>query len=378
MNFNIHLINKEYYNFKEKNIPLKIFNYNSLLEILNFYKKFYCINVIGKSINGKKIFKISWGNGSKKIIIWSQMHGNETTGTKSLFDILNFFRKKNDLCSFLEKNISITFIPMLNPDGAEVFQRNNFLNIDLNRDARSLQSPEIKVLFNQVKNIKPNILFNLHDQRSIYNIENTNKPSVLSFLSPSENINKDITENRKICMGIISYIEKEIKKILPKKIGRYSDDFYPTATGDCFQQMGYPCVLFEAGYDNNDLYKEKSRKYNTLAIITGLYFFAIKNNLSKNYKNYFSIPNNGKQLLDIIYRNVKVVKNNFELIIDVGIVIQEKYNYNKKDIDFINIITNIGDLIEFYGRKEIDLKCKEYFNGKNFSYLKIGKEFKLN
>ena len=77
--------------------------------------------ILGYSVNQIPIYKISIGNGSKKIMIWSQMHGNESTGTKALFDVFNFLSDPKELLHIADsilENCSLIFIPILNPDGS--------------------------------------------------------------------------------------------------------------------------------------------------------------------------------------------------------------------------------------------------------------------
>lgn len=47
-------------------------------------------SVVGHSVENKIIYKIEIGNGKTKVFMWSQMHGNESTTTKALFDFINF------------------------------------------------------------------------------------------------------------------------------------------------------------------------------------------------------------------------------------------------------------------------------------------------
>ena len=75
---------------------------------------------LGTSVKGTAINLYRVGKGNKKILMWSQMHGNESTATKALFDVLNELKTAD----FLSK-LSVYCIPMLNPDGAEVFTRVN-------------------------------------------------------------------------------------------------------------------------------------------------------------------------------------------------------------------------------------------------------------
>ncbi|MDH3004192.1 MAG: peptidase M14, partial [Flavobacteriia bacterium] len=164
----------------------------------------------------------------------------------------------------------------------------------------------------------------------------THNPAVLSFLAPSEDKKRAITDSRKKTMNIINFIEKNLKIILPGMIGRYYDKFYPTATGDNLQRMGYPCVLFEAGYYLNDLKKIKVRKYNAIAILAGLFYLANEENIEQDYRYYFSIPENSKNIIDLIYKNVKIRKKGMEFYVDIGIMYEEKYNIYTKFHSFFS------------------------------------------
>ena len=46
--------------------------------------------IVGKSVLGEPIYKLQFGIGKTKILMWSQMHGNESTTTKALFHLLYF------------------------------------------------------------------------------------------------------------------------------------------------------------------------------------------------------------------------------------------------------------------------------------------------
>ncbi|WP_185852132.1 M14 family zinc carboxypeptidase [Blattabacterium cuenoti] len=388
--FDIISLFQNYESFKDSSVgSTKIFRYSDLLKVMNKYKDICTIVPIGLSIEKRKIFKIKWGIGKIKILIWSQMHGNETTGTKSMFDIFYFFlRKKNcDLVKFFKKNLTILFIPMLNPDGSEIFQRRNAVNIDLNRDAICLQSPEIQILFQEIKENKPNILFNLHDQRSIYNVGYKSfNPAILSFLSPSVSMEKDIYSiSRKKSMGIINFMVKELHKILPDigSIGRFSDELYPTATGDRLQKLGYPCVLIESGNYPKDFQKKIIRKYTALSILAGIYFISYKGYkgeyLEKNYKSYFSIPENKNILLDKIYRKIQIHKNKNKFLVDIGLMNFEKFDLMKRNITIFTKIVDIGDLSNFFTYEEFIVTGNKFYGekGKNFPEIGDLENFKI-
>ena len=44
------------------------------------------LDVLGKSLEGREIFHLSLGSGKTKVLLWSQMHGDESTATMALFD----------------------------------------------------------------------------------------------------------------------------------------------------------------------------------------------------------------------------------------------------------------------------------------------------
>lgn len=60
----------------------------------------------------------------------------------------------------------------------------------------SKESTEIHVLLDQVEKGNYQTLFNLHDQRTIFNVGQTAKPATLSFLAPSYNVEEDVNEVR--------------------------------------------------------------------------------------------------------------------------------------------------------------------------------------
>ncbi len=317
--------------------------------------------IIGYSENGIPIYKISIGTGNTKVLSWSQMHGNESTGTKALFDLFNFFVSDDSqaiaITNQILSNCTLEFIVLLNPDGAINFTRENAHNIDLNRDAVDRAAIESRLLRKTLDHFKPKFCFNLHDQRSIFNVEGTSNPATISFLAPSEDIDRTITKGRKETMTVIEAMNDLLQQVIPNQVGRYTDEFYPTATGDNFQKLGYNTILIEAGHYKDDYDREKTRKYNFYALLKGLYFIATTNKYT-NYKQYFKIPNNDKQFLDIIYKDLKVVKNNVIHIEDVGI--QYKFKVKNDKLIKYKCIETSGELSNFYTYNLINAENLDY------------------
>jgi hypothetical protein len=291
--------------FKDKKETSLFGKWIRFTDIKNLFKKYEAIfevTQIGTSEKETPIYKLKIGVGEKKILIWSQMHGNESTGTKALFDLFNCFltTSENEVKTILEA-CTLVFIPMLNPDGAEAYTRVNGNNIDLNRDAVDKKAKESQLLRGVLEDFHPNFCFNLHDQRTIFNVENTKNPATISFLAPSEEETRALTKGRIATMNVIVAMNALLQQIIPNAVGRYTDAFYPTATGDNFQKLGYNTVLIESGHYPEDYVREVSRKYTFYAIFQGLYHIAKTTDFT-TYKDYFSIPNNDKVFYDIIHR----------------------------------------------------------------------------
>ena len=178
------------------------------------------VQIIGKSVLGKPIYKYELGTGKKKVLLWSQMHGNESTTTKALFDFLNLLNSNSGFAKNLLSEFTFCCLPMLNPDGALLYTRENANNIDLNRDAQNLTQPESKLLRNTFEDFKPHYCYNLHDQRTIYGVGIENiKPATVSFLAPAYNENRDINEGRAKAIKVIVAMNNILQKFIPNQVG---------------------------------------------------------------------------------------------------------------------------------------------------------------
>ncbi len=344
-------------NFQSKLVGRRIL-FDDISPLIDNLDKIFQRDIVGFSVNQIPIYKISIGNGSKRIMIWSQMHGNESTGTKALFDLFNFFSNPKELSHFADtilENCSLIFIPILNPDGSINFTRENAETIDLNRDAVDLKAIESRILRTILDEFQPQFCFNLHDQRSIFNVENTHNPAILSFLAPSEEKTRKVTQGRKETMSVIVSMNDLLQQEIPNCIGRYTDEFYPTATGDNFQKLGHNTILIEAGHFPNDYQREITRKLNFYALLQGIYTISVENQY-RNWKHYFNIPNNDKKFFDIIYRNTKIIENGKDQITNIGIVFKYKIE-NDKLIQYEEYEKK-GDLTSYFGHIEIDLNNK--------------------
>jgi len=289
-------------NQKETSLHGKWIRHQDIQSLFSKYETKFDVSLLGFSEQERPIYQLKIGKGSKKILLWSQMHGNESTGTRALFDLFNCFVNNESLIfSKILEECTLIFIPMLNPDGAEVYTRVNANNVDLNRDAVAKVAKESNLLRNLLESFNPKFCFNLHDQRTIFNVEGTKNPATISFLAPSEEVTRKLTKGRIETMDVIVAMNLMLQNTIPNFVGRYTDEFYPTATGDNFQKLGHNTILIESGHYTSDYNREETRKYTFFAILQGLHHIANTNKF-QNYESYFNIPNNDKLFYDVIHR----------------------------------------------------------------------------
>lgn len=352
----LQLFDTNYEEIRVSGFESRYLPFSRLKTYLN--EKFPDKTSLGKSFLGNDIFHLKIGKGKRNVLAWSQMHGNESTGTRAMFDVLEFLQLKNDWCESVINDFTFHFIPMLNPDGATLYTRRNAFGVDLNRDFIKESSPEIRILKEFVKNNDFEYMFNLHDQRTIFNTENQPETATLSFLAPSADIQRSMTDTRRKVMSVISHMNSHLQKYVPGKIGRFSDEFYPNSTGDNFTKMEIPTILFEAGHYPNDYRRDHTRRYNALAILLAL--DAIKQDKNFGTEGYFDIPQNGKMFLDVVLRNVLVKSSDSESVVDIGIYFQEVLNLHTHEIEFCAVIEEIGDLSNYFGHIDVDKQGKVF------------------
>src|SRR6185503_7863022 len=204
---------------------------------------------VGASLEGRSINMISAGSGPYRVMLWSQMHGDEPTATAALFDVFDYFQRHrgDPVVERILSSLTLYVIPMLNPDGAERFQRRNAQGIDVNRDALSLQTPEGQILKSLRDRFNPRVGFNLHNQAWSTSVGDPPKPASISLLSVAYDTPRSENAGRKLTKKICAVIRDALEPFASGQIGRYDDEFEVRAFGDNLTLWGTPVVLIEAG-----------------------------------------------------------------------------------------------------------------------------------
>ncbi|HRN27962.1 MAG TPA: M14 family metallopeptidase, partial [Ignavibacteriaceae bacterium] len=373
--FEQHLY-QSYDRYKESSLTHKRFKHSDILPLINKLKSKdgFKVKVVGKSVEGRELNLITIGKGKIKVYMWSQMHGDEPTATAALFDIFNFINapENKDFCDALFERVTLYFLPMVNPDGAERFKRRNFYDIDLNRDASRLQCPEAIILKSVFDSLKADFGFNLHDQSHRYSVGNSFRTASISFLAPAFNYAKDFNGVRNKAVQLIGNMYNSLSQFIPGHIAKYSDEYEPRAFGDNFQKWGTSTILIESGGWKDDPEKQFIRKLNFIALLSAFKSIAEESYLNTNAEIYESIPFNDKYIFDLILRNLTLKSGKQKIKIDVGINLDEFEVPNEKTIYYKSRVEDLGDLSTYYGYNDYDfsgctIEQASVYDKKNFT-----------
>lgn len=348
---------------KEQSLYGRYITLEDIAPILNKLNTDKQLQVIGKSVLGNSIYKYQIGSGNIKILLWSQMHGNESTTTKALFDFIKLLNNGSEMSQKLLGSFTFCCIPMLNPDGAKLYTRANANNVDLNRDSQDLTQPESRVLRMIFDDFKPDFCYNLHDQRTIFGVSDTGKPATVSFLAPAYNEAREVNASRLKAINLIAGINEVLQQYIPGQIGRFDDSFNINCIGDTFQFLGVPTLLFEAGHFPNDYDREVTRKYIFMALVSGFHLLNENDIVVSKFDNYLSISQNKVVFYDFIYKNIKINYDGIEIITNFAAQYKEELIDNQ--ICFNAYIVKIGKLDDYFGHFEYDAKGASFKNNTN-------------
>lgn len=348
-----------YQRYKEPAIYHRRFKHEDLDSVLRQHRQqgVLAVEQIGKSFEGRAIYELVYGKGAKKVMLWSQMHGDEPTATMALFDLFNFFSGSNDgfdsIRRLISDNLELHFIPMLNPDGAERFMRRNAQQIDLNRDARTQQTIEGALLAVRAKVVQPSYGFNLHDQNIYYNVPGTKNPVTISLLAPAYNQAREVNDVRRGAMQLIVGMNRLLQQHVPDAVARYDDTHSPRGFGDNFQSWGASTVLIESGGYKGDPEKQYVRKLNFSIILNALIEIAEGSYARYPVAEYEQIPFNASQMHDVVLRNVELQRDSLTYRTDIAIR-RGEFTVGR-DYYVRGRIEDIGDLYDNFGYDDVDL-----------------------
>ena len=309
------------------------------------------VEEVGLSIQGRPIRTVTFGHGPTCVLLWSQMHGDESTATMALVDIINYLagRDRDPFRQRLRQRLTVVMIPMLNPDGAQLFQRRNAIGVDVNRDARRLATPEARALKLVRDRVQPEFGFNLHDQSPHTLAGRGGQRVAIALLAPAADEERSYGPTRSRARQVAATIAAALQTELPGRIARYGDAFNPRAFGDLMQQWGTSTVLIETGVLDDDHEKQRLRAINVAALLTALDAIAGSTYRTADISIYESLPPNRGFTYDLLIRGGMLVFEGAEpMHVDLA------FAYSDAVADTGMVLREVGDLEEAVALEVVD------------------------
>jgi hypothetical protein len=220
----------------------------ALGELAAAHPRHLALEEVGRSFEGRPIHLLKAGRGPRHVLLWSQMHGDEPSATPALLDVAAYLATRDEPAARrVLDELTLLMVPMLNPDGAERYERRNAQAIDVNRDALSLATPEGQLLKRLRDQYRPVLGFNLHDQNRRTAVGDTGVLATIALLAVAGDPQGTLTPARARARRICSALVAALAPFVPGGIARYDEDWSPRAFGDNLTAWGTPVVLIESG-----------------------------------------------------------------------------------------------------------------------------------
>lgn len=270
------------------------------------------LETIGRSAEGRVIQQMTLGRGPRKILLWSQMHGDEPSATPALLDVADYLLAHPDdpsAATILER-LTLIVIPMLNPDGTERYQRRNAQAIDINRDALNLATPEGQLLKAVRDRHQPELGFNLHDQNRRTTVTGSTTLASIALLAVSGDAQGTITPGRMRAKRVCSAVAATLAPFVPGGVSRYDEDWSPRAFGDNLTAWGTPVVLIESGGLPAGRPATDLTRLNFVALLTSLAGLAADDLAALDPAVYDALPRNETgAYADVVVRGGQVTQS---------------------------------------------------------------------
>jgi hypothetical protein len=318
------------------------------------------VREVGRSVEGREIWDVTFGTGPFVVLMWSQMHGDEASATSALFDLYEYLERHRADSAIRQilSALTVHTVPMLNPDGAERWQRRNAQSLDLNRDALLLQSPEGQQLKTLRDQLNPRVGFNLHNQSWNTTVGRPPRPASISLLSVAYDEARTMNEGRLLTKRLAAVVRDALEPLAGDRIGRYDDSFEVRAFGDNLTKWGTPILLIETGPWPESNPDPALVRLNFVALVRSLVALADGSVAAADPARYDSLPENESQGFYYLIKNVSILVSSgvAPFTGDVGISASRRVRIvqGQRRLMLMSSIADLGDLRIFAGLFEID------------------------
>ena len=311
----------------------------------------------GRSAEGRPLRVLALGTGPTKVLLWSQMHGDEPTATSALLDLLNHLGRSREhpAVTRLLSKLTLYVLPMLNPDGAERTVRRNAQGLDINRDARRLQTPEGRFLKGVRDRFEPAFGYNLHNQSPLAIAGKGGAQAALAFLSVA--FDEALTENegRRTTKRLAVFLRDFLAPWASGRLARYDADYTERAFGDSMTRWGTATLLIETGGFPGPDEAGTLVRLNFVALLGSLQALSDGSLAAIDPKEYDTLPLLEREgLFDLLIRNATVANGTGLPLFVADVALFRPHSFGGTSGRARPGVADFGDLSDFRGKEEID------------------------
>lgn len=203
------------------------------------------VQSIGTSVLKRHIWMVTLvgtnANSPRKLLCICRQHGHEpasTEGALALIHRLVYAPPGSEEAQWLDR-VSISIIPMANPDGAEAYLRHNAHDVDINRDWIKRSQPEIRALYAEIWRLHPDLMT---DQHELY--PDDTRPDFTETAGPISGASASVIRS---CIYDSGVVQVAMGKAPDPKFAHWIDDNHPPRLAHRFGciVLGIPTILFE-------------------------------------------------------------------------------------------------------------------------------------
>jgi predicted deacylase len=307
---------------------------------------------VGKSLEGRVIRSAQLGSGPVRVFAWSQMHGNEATHTAVLLEIIHLLQTQPDceVCRTILSGCTLYLVPMLNPDGAERFVRRNAQDLDVNRDALHLQTPEGRLLRSLVEKYRPDFAFNLHNQNARSSIDGKH-PAAVALLVPPVDAEDTRTAWTIRAKQVAAAFLEAVRADCVGMICRYNADFMSRCFGEWVQQQGAATLTVEAG-GWSTVAAEPLTEVHLAGMLSALESIASGSYAKHDPTEYDALPRSTDQeLCDVLIQTTVVAGRREAESFTADVGINFAYSGHGQGFELGGRIVDLGDLRVTTGKR---------------------------
>ena len=315
------------------------------------------VNTLGRSAEGREVLMAVVGAGPRKVLAWTQMHGDEPTHTAVLLDLIRFLLASPDhpAAASILAGCSLHAVLILNPDGAERRIRENAQGIDINRDALALASPEANLLRKAVETVRPDFALNLHNHNPRVTAGDTPEPAAVALLAPPIDQQGSMTSSIRTAEKMASCFCAAVAPYAGGRVARYRAEYMPRAFGEWIQGQGIATLLIEAG-GWSELDATPLRQIHFCGLAALLADIAADGCQSAEATIYRELPLTGEQeLFDLLIRGASIVNadGRSPCKAELGVNSPSRKLQSAATLHDASIV-EIGDLRQRRGKAEVE------------------------